>query len=466
MTVLSFTKINSRALLLAGMGMLFACHKKDEFLDQKPNTQLVLPNTLADFQAMLDNDLVMRETPVLGEVSADNFYLLFSFWQGLDIKEQNAYIWAKDIYEGQGQVGDWDYPYQQVFYANVVLKGLPGVAVDSTNRQQWNAMKGAALFIRAYAFYNLAQIFAPLYDYATASTDMGIPLRLDPDVNVASTRASVQQTYTQILSDLVGADTLLPVAIPVNNLNRPSKPAALAMLARVYLSMRNYPLAGAYADSCLQLYSTLIDYNTLDTTSYLPFPVSNAETMYQSRLLSSTSVLAGIEYPGCIVDSGLYRSYAAHDLRRPIFYISSSTAPNLKGSYNGSVFCFSGLATDEVYLIRAEAAARAGDMNDALQDLNALLQKRWSNKVPFPAITASSPQEALDSILVERRKELAFRGLRWTDLRRLNKEGAGIVLTRLLSGQMDTLQSNSQLYVLPIPPDVLSLSGIPQNPGR
>jgi hypothetical protein len=98
----------------------------------------------------------------------------------------------------------------------------------------------------------------------------------------------------------------------------------------------------------------------------------------------------------------------------------------------------------------------------ALSDLNTLLVKRWTNG-NFTPFTASSALEAQDTILEERRKELAFRGLRWTDLRRLNKEGANITLTRLLFGQTYHLSPNSPYYVLPIPPDVIALSGIQQN---
>ena len=80
---------------------------------------------------------------------------------------------------------------------------------------------------------------------------------------------------------------------------------------------------------------------------------------------------------------------------------------------------------------------------------------------PYPIQSAA---EALDTILVERRKELAFRGIRWSDLRRLNKEGWNITLTRNLNGVMYTLPPNSELYTLPIPPDVINSSGIIQNP--
>ena len=452
-------------LLLAGMGMLFAC-SKNSFLDKKPNTDFIIPTTLSDFQALLDNDAVMGRTSGLGELSADNLYLRDTFWQGLDVKEHNAYIWAPgDIFNGQGQQDDWDIPYEQVFYANVVLDGLAKVVVDSTNVQDWNAIKGSALFMRAFAFYNLAQLFAPVYDSLSAPTDLGIPLRLSSDVHAVSTRASVQQTYKQILEDLRMADNLLPTALPYANRNRPSKPAAFALQARVHLSMRSYDSAGIYANNCLQLYSTLIDYNSVSITP-LPFAATNAEALYQSSFLtSSAQIIVALFSPKCVVDSTLYASYDTADLRKQLFYrLNGIGYINIRGSYNGTYYPFSGLATDEVYLVRAECRARAGDTNGALSDLNTLMQKRWMYTVPFTPFTAGSAAEALDTILVERRKELAFRGLRWTDLRRLNKENANIQLTRLLFGQTYSLPPNSLLYVLPIPPDVITLSGIQQNP--
>ncbi len=454
-------------VFVAGLGCFPSCHK-DAFLEKKPNTTLVVPTSLSDFQALLDNLNVIGLTPVLGEISADNFYLTPAFWQNIDIREHNAYVWTPDIYDGQGLVEDWDVPYQQVFYSNVILQGLPNIKVNIGNAAQWNTIKGSALFTRAFAFFNLAQVFAPPYDPNSNSNPLGIPLRLSPDVNSPTTRSTVGETYAQILSDLQKAVPLLQTTVPTNNLNRPSRPAALALLARVYLSMRNYPMAGAYADSCLQLYPILMRYDTLpvDTNSSFPLPRANMETLYQSSFLHYTQVLLGLfTAQECIIDSGLYQSYASNDLRRLVFYrTTSSGSPYLKGSYNGSFYPFSGLATDEMYLTRAECTARAGDKDGALSDLNTLLSFRY-RKGSFVPFTSGSSAEALDTILLERRKELAFRGLRWTDLRRLNKEGANIVLTRNIGGTVYTLHpTDSNLYTLPIPPDVLNLSGVRPNP--
>lgn len=433
---------------------MWGCNKA--FLDKLPSTALVVPSTLTDYQELLDNTSVMSWTPVLGEVSADNFYLPYMFWQSIDVREQNAYIWSADIYQGQGLVDDWDIPYQQVFYANVVLEGLSTIPVTTVNQLQWQSEEGSALFLRAYAFWNVAQLFAPPYDSVTASTDLGIPLRLHSDVTAPSIRASVAATYQQIIGDLQLARVLLPPTVPTQNLNRPSQPAALALLARVYLSIRAYGLAGRYADSALQMYDSLMDYNSLNAQSRFPFSRLNPETIYQSNVLSYTQCLAAIAYPSTIIDSTLYSSYSSQDLRRSLFYqLNTSGLPNLNGSYAQVVWPFTGLATDELYLIRAECAARAGATAAALADLNALLQHRYITGSFIP-ITLTSSAQTRDTILAERRKELAFRGLRWSDLRRLNLEGRNITPIRLLNGITYRLPSNSNLYTLPIPPDVLS----------
>ncbi len=447
-------------LVLIGQTMA-GCRKA--FLAQKPSTNLLIPNSLTVLQELLDNELVMNVTPALGEISADNYYLPYSTWTALDIKEYNAYIWAPDLYEGQGLVSDWDFPYQQVFYANTVLQSLGGIQPDSTDQAQWNMIKGWALFCRAYAFFNIAELFAPPYDSVSAATDLGIPIRLSPDINAKTTRSSLQVSYAQILTDLQEAEALLPTVIPAKNLNRPSRLAALALFARIYLSVEDYKDAGLYADSVLQGYSFLLDYNSVPP-GIIPIGDTMAEILYQSNLPQpgNGNLLEGV-ICNCNIDSTLLASYAPNDLRPSVYYLQEGSNYTLNGSYSGSIFPFTGLATDELYLIRAECSARAGDTAGALHDLNFLLTHRWvtGTYAPYPIQSAA---EALDTILVERRKELVFRGIRWSDLRRLNREGWNITLNRYLNGVMYTLPPKSQLYTLPIPPDVINFTGIQQNP--
>lgn len=452
---------------------LQGCHKN--FLDAKPASTLAVPTTLSDFQSLLDNNSVFNLVPTLGEASSDDYFFAPGYWQNLDYRQQNAYLWAPDTFEGQGGQLDWNTPYEQVLYANVVLDGL-GSKPGTDSVQQWEALEGAALFARAFAFYNVSQIFAPVYGSIPDSTHLGIPLRLHSDISTPTTRSTLGQTYQQIINDLDSAEAFLPVMLPSNNpyRNRPVRVAAQALLARVYVSMRKYELARAYADSALQFYDSLIDYNSLDTTSGIPIGMLNNEVIYQASFLG-TLQLANVVYPCAIaggfysstrIDTSLLSSYDPNDLRRVVYYHFKpvNDSSYLKGSYTGTNFCFGGLATDELYLISAECAARAGDYAEATSRINALLVKRW-RKGSFPGYNFASWQGALDTVMLERRKELAFRGIRWTDLRRLNADDAGIIISRPGTPSA-TLTPNSDLYTLPIPPDVVNLGGIGQNPGR
>jgi hypothetical protein len=231
--------------------------------------------------------------------------------------------------------------------------------------------------------------------------------------------------------------------------------------------MHQYDNAMAYADSSLRMYATLMDFNTKDTTSQRAFDRFNAETLYQSKFVETSVLKAGAGTKDVLVDTLLYRSYSTNDLRRLVFYnttvANNTIITNLKGSYNGTIFGFTGLATDETYLIRAEGRARSGDIAGALNDLNTLLVQRFKTGT-FVPYTATTSSQALALVLAERRKELAFRGLRWTDLRRFNLEGTGYTLQRNINNQVYVLAVNSPLYVLPIPQDVINFNHILQNP--
>jgi starch-binding outer membrane protein, SusD/RagB family len=177
---MNMTNILLRKILTLSIitGLLLSCNKKN-FLEEKSDSNFIIPTTLKDFRALLDNERVMSETPVLGEISSDNYYLPSNFWLNLNIKEKNAYVWSKDIYNGEGGVGDWDRPYEQVFYVNVILDRMNELPASEKNKSEYRDIVGSCLFIRAYAFHNLVQIFSPVYDENLSATEqsLGISFR-------------------------------------------------------------------------------------------------------------------------------------------------------------------------------------------------------------------------------------------------------------------------------------------------
>src|SRR5690606_27034162 len=129
------------------------------------------------------------------------------------------------------QVNDWDNGYSRILHANIALEGLQKYTPNERERQALNNAKGSALFLRAYSHYQLAQLFCKPYDSNMAAATLGIPLRLQSDINVKPVRSTVEQTYRSIIDDLTEAADLLPNE-PLFN-RRPSRPAVFALLAKV-----------------------------------------------------------------------------------------------------------------------------------------------------------------------------------------------------------------------------------------
>ena len=100
--------------------------------------------------------------------------------------------------------------------------------------------------------------------------------------------------------------------------------------------------------------------------------------------------------------------------------------------------------------------------DEALNYLNSLLIKRFKTGNFIP-VTATNSNDALDIILSERRKELIFRGLRWPDIKRLNRLGNQIILRRKIAGEIIQLLPNADYYALPLPADIIKQTGLKQN---
>lgn len=459
-------KTKRKNLKLVVMGALLlmlgasACKK---FLDLKPDKTQVAPASLKDCQALLDDyDTMNAKYPGEGEVLADNYYYTDATYNNFGINVKNTYLW---VASGEHDLVQWQNPYKVVYQSNLVLQTLDKIGPSITG--DYNSIKGQALFFRSFAFYSVAQLFARPYDESTSNSDLGIPLRLSPDLSYKSVRSTVKETYERIILDLKEAVSLLPSSNLVKT--RPTKVAAFAMLARTYLTMGKYSEAGIYADSCLRRYSVLLNYANLNPgtfTSATPtFTRLNAEVVFPALgQLNNPLTQSSVK-----IDPVLYNSYQLNDARKALFFVTN-TGENVgtfgfKGSYDGvnsTLFC--GLATDEMYLIRAESYARAGNTNAAMADLNALMKNRWIG--PFIDFTASNAGDALNQILTERRKELIFRTLRWPDLRRLNKESrfATVLFRNMNNLDYSPLQPNDLRYTLLIPIGVINTTGMSQNP--
>lgn len=438
---------------------LTGCH--DKFLDLKSDQGKVIPSKLEDFKKMIDNDGILNNYSLhfLMNISADEYYVTEIEWNQLSGNyEKNGYIWAKDIYAG-GQCPGWNRAFQKILYANVVLEGVELIDKTSSNTEKWNSTFGSALFFRAWTFYQLAQVFCEDYSPQNLSKP-GIPLKLSSDINQKVKRATIEETYKQIISDLLLSIELLPINQPYRN--RPNKAIAHAVLAKVYLQMEDYPSALVHAENYLKDFKELIDFNTLDPNLMYPFPLEglgNVELPYFEY--SHPTVILG--YDRVRVDTILYAMYDENDLRKDVYFYEKDGKPMYGGSYSGFDFLTCSPATNEMYLIASEASVRLGNIEKAQNYLNGLLLKRYKTGT-FTALEYDSNEELLLKILEERRKELVLKGTRWSDLRRFKKDGSlKKDLKRRLGDNDYTLSPSGLNWIWPIPSNAIDLGGYEQN---
>lgn len=443
------------------------------FLDIKPTLNQRVPSTIADFMGLMDNrDMMNRfSSHALGLIGSDELYMSDAQYNAFPVGgtsynyQKNAYTWNEIIYEGGEPMAiDWSRGYAHILWANMTLDGLENIDMTNDNRRDWNNTKGMALFHRALNFYNLAQLYAPQYDNESAS-EPGLPLRLEPDVTAAVPRATVAETYDRIVKDLEAALPLLDDFPAV--VYRPSRWAVLALLARVHLQKGDYVAANDYSTQCLQLRAELLDFNTLDLTRHNPFPLNgegNPEMILNTIVGNDIVLLSSY----CSPDTALYETYEQGDLRKIAFFkFDDQGIGEYTGSYDGGGFdqgrYFSGLATDEVYLIKAETDARLGKLEDALVTLNKLKQNRMAEG-SFMPYDSEQQTDILDWVLSERKKELLLRGTRWEDLRRLNKEPRyATALKRQIGGLSFELPHNSSKWTWPLPLEAIRIGGYIQN---
>lgn len=475
----AYYRIVGLALLLTVL--LPGCGK---FLAKNVDSSVQQAHTVADFQAIMDNNVMTAgTTPGLGPLYVDDYTIEPAAQPGLDAFSIAVYTWQPSLLTSN-ILPSWSYPYDAINYCNDVLTELPGLTdLDSTDVAGRRFVLGQAYYLRAFLYYNLEETFGQPYREASSSTDHGVPLRISENVQPQAPRATVAEVYQQIVSDLNKAAPLLPTALQVANRNRPCRAAAYGLLARVWLTRQDYAQAAAYADSCLSLYDSLVDYNSLDSTRTHPFPPGgNSEVLFQCWAENYPLQYAQTT----LVDSTLYSSYSPDDLRRSIFFlpITGAAGPaaipapipapgassgmaagySFKGQYSGRYYIFSGIAVDEVFLIRAESRAWIGDIAGAMADVNALLVKRW-RKGRFTPYTAATQDAALRIVLSEKRKETLFREGRFYDLRRLNQNPAyADTMSRVYGGTTYTLLPGSPRYAFPIPQQEIDLDGEVQNP--
>lgn len=436
-----------KTMLLIGL-VVSGC---EDFLDAKPDMSLVVPDQLTEFQAILDAEPrqmnYSAKIPLLG---SDEMMLGSAAFPRLNQEEICSYRWSGDYYAVNDFGTDWVFLYQAIYYANVVLEGMRDFDPQNEGERQFaKRLEGSAKFYRAWGHFQLMQIYAPPFD-PEAESQPGIPIREFADINISTGLSNQREVIDFILKDLEEAIFQLPLTSDLKT--RPSQWAVEALKSRIYLQIQDYENAFEAGSNALEIGRVLMDFNALPTGGTYKFPRFNPEVIFHANVPSSGFTFYREQW----IDPSLYALYESDDLRKTVLFTLSRIAGryNFTARYSGDFFDWGGLAVDEVVLNRAEAGARTGRDDQALDDLNYLLGNRY--RTGFTPMNLLG-KDLLDKILEERRKELVFRGIRWMDLRRLNQDpDYSQTLTRTIGSETYSLAPGGTGYTIPIPPRELT----------
>ncbi len=332
--------------------------------------------------------------------------------------------------------------YRAIGNANALIVNIDAATGPDADKKR---LKAEALTMRAWAYFNLVQIYGKRYDKNTVpNSTLGVSLALSP-LDVKLPRSTVEEVYTQINKDLADAIANFSgaAAQPKSHLNIKS---AYAIRARVALTMQDYTNAAAYAQQVI----TLGGHSLMSNAQYQAGfnDISNPEWIWGAFVQDDQgdtfgSYFAQISYNGNTsyirgvpkrINSALYGMITATDVRKkmwepaptvanfPLPSTSFARSPFMSRKFSIRTLPTIGdvpyIRLAEMYLIIAEANANIPGNEAAARTALFTLAK---NRDASYTLSTNSGTALIDEILFHRRVEFWGEGMRFFDLKRLDQ---------------------------------------------
>lgn len=432
--------------------LLTACNK---YLDVIPKGYKLL-TTVDDYDQWLNDPGLWGSSSILGvlNVLGDN-YDMPAIAVPAASEPELLYTWAQQPAQTASL---WGIHYLRISSYNTVISGID--AATGGIEQRKKALKAEALLGRAYEYFYLINEYGKPFDSATAATDPGVQIIVSDNVSQqVPPRSTVKEVYDFILADLQAAIPNLPDDNSKNRF-RASAAAGYSLLARMYLSIRNYNKASENAALALDksVGQAMINYATLGASTALP-----------ALSVRQDAIFARGDQSTATPTQQFLKFFSIRDRRLNLFYAPVS---DLTFSQRGlTKFTMTlaainiGTSVQEMKLIIAEAAARNNDLTEALKQLDEVRKNRIIS-VFYTPYKSDDKNFVLQKVLEERQFEFPFHGMRWFDMRRLDAEERMTAVNRLdaQGNIIATLQPHSFRYTLLVPDYVLQYNpGMEQN---
>lgn len=441
-------------ILLSFISFIIMMGCSDDFIDLAPPSDI---NEKNFYQTANDMELAvnaayanLRSTGmfnsglyIVGEMRSDNTEA--TWLSGSSFDTESIYTFATNSANTHLQ-NIWNDMYEGILRCNVVLDKIEGVDMDEAQKQQYI---GEVSFLRGLTYFYLVQIFG------------GVPL-VDKVITVPESyelgRASVDEIYALIISDLQKAENNLPASYSGPEIGRATTGAAQGLLAKVYLTRKEYALAKTYLEKVISsgLYDLLPDYAFLWDLQHENSEESLFEVQYKKGGTGTGSPFANSFAPrfseNLVVPVGgtgslnaptndMAAAYEPGDLRKDISmswgYVNEE-GDSIKWKYvekyrdvpfadGDSDNNWPVLRYADILLMYAEVLNELGfEANGkAFESLNKV--RRRAGLPPLsadnsnPAYKVANQEEFRLAVEHERRVELAFENHRWFDLLRTDR---------------------------------------------
>jgi hypothetical protein len=427
------------------------------------------------------------------DVSSDDVFATANF--GADGHQLASYTFDPTLWSIDNV---WTGAYITINMSNIVLDRVPPIVMDPVQRDR---VLGEAHYLRALMYFELVRLFGdvPVIEHEAKTV---------ADARIA--RAPAAQVYALIVSDLQTAIAKLPASYSGADLGRATSGAASSLLAKVYLSQKDYTNAAKLAGQVMTsgVYSLVPNWlDNFRVSKEFTEPESIFEINYgapeqtagvvgsvQTLFTLPTGFPGGDAYGLMQVNPELVALYAPGDQRGNGATFMSSPYTDASGRIstwgvpNGAAFhkwfdeadskdmtarSWQQMPNNwiiqryaDVLLIYAEAvnaggAATAGTAEAALNQVR--------SRAGITAVSGLSSSALTDSIRLERRREFAFEGQRWFDLSRWGLLDATVrakttQMGTLFPGETTVHGATSSLF--PIPSGQINSNPLlTQNPG-
>lgn len=360
---------------------------------------------------VMDDDVThfLAKAPTDYNTVMFNHMRTFYRWDSYPYNDDSPNLWA-------GPLG-WTKLYSCIGMVNVVLAELDRFKDDENH----DRIKGEAYFLRAFYYFYLVNLWGHPYNSVSASTDLGVPIKLTEYVeDKGYSRNSVEECYQQVVADAKEAIIYLK-GVTQPSTRRANQNAARALLAKTYLYMNEYELALEQCNAILEEpgHLMLYDLNAMTASAFQTayrkqtsneciFTNSYCSLLFQT---SAESVAASTNLLDCYDDPNDLRFISGGNSHYFRYYLGNYFGTVKAGT--GEVYSIS-LVFSEVYLNKAEALAMLDRPGEAIEVLQELRKKRMSDAGTINL----TGEDLVKFIRAERRRDLCFMGQRWFDLKR------------------------------------------------